>query len=493
MALITCPECGKQISDLAQSCPNCGFPIGFMSSKNEEKNEEVSKENSKENEKRYYENANSFNKNQKEQPIRAYVHETKKYSVLSIIAFIFSILGFTFFIGIIFSAIDLYRKDGKKKTLSIVALCISIIWLIVVATTGREEKENGNDVAVETENQNIVQDSEHNKDESKENNTEKEIEEKSVEENVVEKAEVVQQEETIEYEDVFFYDLMDNLDYYNGKYVRTVIQVSTCYQNDDTTYIKSQYADYDLTENSSSITIYPDNYQDFEYDEYITVEGWLAKDGNSDILINAHIVDSGDDSRETFENDLEICKEEYRKKLMSQRELFIESCVEVSYDDLRRYPDTYKDKLLKMKIYAEDVEPDGWIFPGDIIATYQGEELAVYDDRAVREPRILEGDTITVYAVGYGLTKMQVKQKGLVFNKTVDEYDVPAIQIKYTEKDDLSSQSAGENEESDANRNGSETGENVNNKLESNDWDENKDNAREAGKKAAEFINSLVE
>lgn len=39
MALITCPECGKQISDLAQSCPNCGFPIGFMSSKNEEKNE----------------------------------------------------------------------------------------------------------------------------------------------------------------------------------------------------------------------------------------------------------------------------------------------------------------------------------------------------------------------------------------------------------------------------------------------------------------------
>lgn len=27
MALITCPECGKQISSLASSCPNCGFPI----------------------------------------------------------------------------------------------------------------------------------------------------------------------------------------------------------------------------------------------------------------------------------------------------------------------------------------------------------------------------------------------------------------------------------------------------------------------------------
>ena len=27
MALITCPECGKEISDRATSCPNCGFPI----------------------------------------------------------------------------------------------------------------------------------------------------------------------------------------------------------------------------------------------------------------------------------------------------------------------------------------------------------------------------------------------------------------------------------------------------------------------------------
>lgn len=28
MALINCPECGKDISDKALSCPNCGCPIG---------------------------------------------------------------------------------------------------------------------------------------------------------------------------------------------------------------------------------------------------------------------------------------------------------------------------------------------------------------------------------------------------------------------------------------------------------------------------------
>ena len=30
MALITCPECGKQISSLAEVCPNCGYPIAKL-------------------------------------------------------------------------------------------------------------------------------------------------------------------------------------------------------------------------------------------------------------------------------------------------------------------------------------------------------------------------------------------------------------------------------------------------------------------------------
>ena len=27
MALITCPECGREVSDMAKMCPNCGYPI----------------------------------------------------------------------------------------------------------------------------------------------------------------------------------------------------------------------------------------------------------------------------------------------------------------------------------------------------------------------------------------------------------------------------------------------------------------------------------
>ncbi|WP_366944958.1 zinc-ribbon domain-containing protein [uncultured Bilophila sp.] len=27
MALVSCPECGKEISDAAQSCPHCGYEL----------------------------------------------------------------------------------------------------------------------------------------------------------------------------------------------------------------------------------------------------------------------------------------------------------------------------------------------------------------------------------------------------------------------------------------------------------------------------------
>lgn len=35
MALIKCPECGKEISDKASSCPSCGCPLGFSVSATE--------------------------------------------------------------------------------------------------------------------------------------------------------------------------------------------------------------------------------------------------------------------------------------------------------------------------------------------------------------------------------------------------------------------------------------------------------------------------
>ena len=44
MALVKCPECGKEVSDRAKSCPNCGFPIEEEVHKNEQEYKTDSKD-----------------------------------------------------------------------------------------------------------------------------------------------------------------------------------------------------------------------------------------------------------------------------------------------------------------------------------------------------------------------------------------------------------------------------------------------------------------
>ena len=42
MALIQCPECGKQVSDKARKCPHCGYPLEDIDFAKEEIAEETS-------------------------------------------------------------------------------------------------------------------------------------------------------------------------------------------------------------------------------------------------------------------------------------------------------------------------------------------------------------------------------------------------------------------------------------------------------------------
>ena len=57
MALIKCPECGKEISDMADSCPNCGFNIKkyIESLKAEEKQKELEKKRDEQKEREHQE------------------------------------------------------------------------------------------------------------------------------------------------------------------------------------------------------------------------------------------------------------------------------------------------------------------------------------------------------------------------------------------------------------------------------------------------------
>lgn len=127
MAMIKCPECGKDISDLAKTCPNCGFPIGFESTQNTSFNN--------------YPNTNTQPNISQAVAVKPY-ESTKKQSKLGILALILSIIGCTFWLGIILAIVDLLKKDDNKKTCSIVAICVSVLWLVIAIGVGGSDNNS---------------------------------------------------------------------------------------------------------------------------------------------------------------------------------------------------------------------------------------------------------------------------------------------------------------------------------------------------------------
>lgn len=97
MSMIICNECGKEISDKAQSCPNCGNPINIAPIQP-----------------------------QSQKPVK------KPESTLGNIAIIFSLFGCLAPIGFILALIDLCINDkSKKHQTSWGALIICALWGIL--------------------------------------------------------------------------------------------------------------------------------------------------------------------------------------------------------------------------------------------------------------------------------------------------------------------------------------------------------------------------
>lgn len=116
----------------------------------------------------------------------------------------------------------------------------------------------------------------------------------------------------------------------------------------------------------------------------------------------------------------------------------------VTHEDLLRYPESYQTKPIKLTINVSKVEDQtflGFTYGTAIWATLDDKTIILSDDREVKEPTILEGDTITIYGYGNGLTSLDQTQKdywggllfGFTYDKTVDTIDVPHISIRHIE------------------------------------------------------------
>lgn len=163
MGLIKCPECGKEISDKAEICVNCGFPIKnfLVKYENYDKEQVVRSEigNSSNNPKEESEQnvvfcrvcgeknnaddnyckscASRLYKSNFETAFDDIGNKDKKDSAMSIVSFILSIFGCMCYIGLIFAIIDLIAgKRERKHRFSIIAILLCIAWTIIFIFIG---------------------------------------------------------------------------------------------------------------------------------------------------------------------------------------------------------------------------------------------------------------------------------------------------------------------------------------------------------------------
>lgn len=186
MGLIKCPECGKEISDKAEICVNCGFPIkNYLKEKGERSDylqtenkeiETVQKDSFMENNQNTVicESCGAENKADADycckcgSPIKdggfrnnftrvfeEFGNTDKKNSVISIIAAIFSIFGCMCYVGLILAIVDLCSgKKEKQHKWSIFAILVCIVWTIVFiffGTIGSNESDSVVDTQIESQ------------------------------------------------------------------------------------------------------------------------------------------------------------------------------------------------------------------------------------------------------------------------------------------------------------------------------------------------------
>lgn len=244
MAIIKCPECGKEVSDKAASCPNCGCPI-HQSAQNTNQN---------------YAGGNQQIPQRplplphpQSQPFQQMTNEQRpdpfakdKNSKLGIVALILSILGCTFWLGIILAVIDLLKRDGRKKTCSIIAIIISAVWIFVGASMigSGNRKEN-------TDNKNTI---------------EKTVESQEEKEAETEEPEISREDFIASCEEIDYKTFARNPDDYIGNHIKLTVKISQIIQGgifDSGEYYRV-YAD--------------DEYGFWAGDEYLISDGRIEKD-----------------------------------------------------------------------------------------------------------------------------------------------------------------------------------------------------------------------
>lgn len=237
---------------------------------------------------------------------------------------------------------------------------------------------------------------------------------------------------------VFYIDLVYNAEKYNGKKVEVTVPVDYIYSSGRVT-VKSDYFDGNLEIDTNDKSLYSKR----DTIKYIAVSGTVAKTSSDISVKNAVVSYCGNAEPEQFVQDLANYEKYVVAGKIAMRNDFIAQAKTPSHDELRRSPDSYRDVPLKLNVNITKVETDGWISNGTVYATYNGQQIIIYDERENREPRLVAGDYITIYAKGNGLTvvKTFIKGSGILGSdlgaKETDKREEVCVKMVYADKEDV--------------------------------------------------------
>lgn len=182
-------------------------------------------------------------------------------------------------------------------------------------------------------------------------------------------------------------------------------------------------------------TIQETETQESVFEESVMESEETQESAESDIAVETAEDESMSESEESMSEEESEETEKSKDDTEWTEDEFKENCEEVPYEELARYPDTYKGAMIKINIKVSKVQAGKWVFTDSYLCKVAGTDnnIALADMRKTKEPKLLEGDSVTVYGYANGLTEMTETKYVLGREQNTEKYMIPRIDIEYVE------------------------------------------------------------
>lgn len=403
MALIKCSECGKEFSNLANACPNCGCPTKI--NKNNELDKKIESNNINRNielDKKIA--SNNINRN-KNNPLNGCL-------VTLIIMFIIPAF---FLVECSVESNNAKRKKENEK---------------IEAQQKREEEELAQQLADEEKLNELKMMNYDLCDNTSDINIEN-YEFVNINDIIIGNTKQLNNNKVALYCSINYVVGLES-DYYERSSSSVINDFYYTLANE--IRINSDISSTSVTDGGNDVLdiifVNAKYKEELEKTNYCLIVGELVEEEYSKKIENAYIITTDNIKSKEYEsidvkNEYENAQQEYWSSLK-------DNCASITYDELVRNPSQYKGSLVKIKVKITNKDEDGWILKGGYIGKYENKDIVLFDNRLVQEPNIMEGDTLTIYGYANGLTKIYeyVDDYYLgVVDKNTDTYEVPYISI----------------------------------------------------------------